>query len=304
MARTAAFGDFFDRLEDHYIFYSLRRGIRVFLDDEVTLASLVIFLLLIFLAAVGPMLTPYDYAERQTTEGGELKRLESPSTDHWLGTTATGYDVFSRLIYGAQPTLVTGFLGGALVVAIGLTIGVTAGYVGGTVEEVLMRFTDMAYGVPLIPAAIVMVAYFGVGFWKSILIIGLLLWRGNARVFRSQVLQIKERPYVKSAEALGASRRHIAFKHLLPNMGGMIVLFFALGTGITILVSASLSFLGMMNPYIPSWGIMLRNAYGSGLMTDAWWWAFPPGFMIALTVLTTFLIGRGYEQIQEANEGM
>ncbi len=304
MGSPSFVGEYLRGIGDHYLVYSLKRGFRVFTEDEVTLASLITFGFLVFLAAFGQHLTPYDYSDRHRGPDGELRRMEPPSSEHWLGTTETGYDVFSRLIYGAQPTLVTGFLGGALVVTIGLTIGVTAGYMGGIVDEFLMRFTDMAYGVPLIPAAIVMVAYFGVGFWKSIGIIAILLWRGNARVFRSQVLQIKERPYVKSAENLGASRRHIVLKHILPNMGGMIILFFALGTGITILLSASLSFLGMMDPYIPSWGIMLRNAYRSGFMTDAWWWAFPPGLMIALTVLTLFLIGRGYEQIQDANEGM
>ncbi|WP_336022773.1 ABC transporter permease [Halobellus salinisoli] len=294
-----------DRLENHYVIISIKGGLRVFLSERVTVVSLAILLGVIFVGVFGPMLTPYDYQTSHTDEDGELLRAEAPSADHLLGTNQQGQDVLSRLIYGARPTLITGFLGGTIILVTGLTIGVTAGYFGGLIESALMRFTDFVYGIPLIPTAIVIVAFFGIGFWKSILIIGGLLWRGNARVFRSQVLQIKERPYVRSAEALGGSSRYVIFKHILPNLGGMMVLFFALGIGVSILISASLSFLGVTSPFIPSWGVMLRNAYGSGLMTSAWWWALPPGFMISITVLTTFMLGRGYERVQKAkSEGV
>jgi len=294
---------FDEELEDfknHYYIQGIIDGTRVFLSDRATVISLAGFLSIILLGVFGPMITPYGYAEAQYAKNGQILRAAEPSAQYLLGTTEQGHDVLSRILHGARPTLVTGFLGGGIIVSIGLAIGVTAGYIGGAVESVLMRITDFAYGVPLIPTAIVLVSYFGVGFWRSIIIIGILLWRGNARVFRSQVLQIKQRSYVQSAEAMGGNRRHIVFNHILPNMGGMIVLFFALGTGVTILISASLSFLGFMSPYTPSWGIMLRNAYQSGLMTDIWWWTIPPGIMIALTVLTTFMIGRGYERVQQS----
>ncbi|WP_247004151.1 ABC transporter permease [Halosolutus gelatinilyticus] len=219
--------------------------------------------------------------------------------EHPLGTTASGEDVLSRLIYGASSTLLTGIVGGLIIVSVGLTIGTLSGYYGGKVDSLLMRATDFAYGIPIIPTAIVLVAYFGMGFWSSVLIIGLLLWRGNARVFRSQVLQIKEREHIKAAKMLGASDWYVITRHILPNMMGMVVLFLALGTGITILISAGLAFLGFMDPYIPSWGVMLRNAYSSGNMTEAWWWAIPPGAMISLTVLAVFLLGRSYERVNE-----
>lgn len=286
-------------LSDHYIINSIKGGLRVFLSERVTVISLFLLLSIGFLGVFGPMITPYDYDRIHSSDDGGLARLEPPSADHLLGTNQKGQDVLSRLIYGARPTLITGFLGGTIILVTGLTVGVTAGYFGGHIDGALMRFTDFIYGIPLIPTAIVIVAFFGIGFWQSILIIGGLLWRGNARVFRSQVLQIKERPYVKSAEALGGSNTYVIFKHILPNLGGMMVLFFALGTGVSILVSASLAFLGATSPFIPSWGVILRNAYGSGLMTQAWWWALPPGLMISLTVLSTFMLGRGYERVQQ-----
>jgi len=262
---------------------------------------LVVFCILVFFAIFGPTLAPYEYDEVQRSADGQILLTQPPSADHWLGTNARGYDVLSRLVYGAQPTLLTGFLGGAIIVGLGLLVGVSAGYFGGRTDSVLMRLTDFAYGIPLIPAAIVIVAYFGIGFWTSILIIGMVLWRGNARVFRSQVLQIKEREHVKAAKMLGASDRYVIVRHILPNMGGMIVLFFALGTGLTILISAGLAFLGFMDPFIPSWGIMLRTAYGSGQVADAWWWTLPSGLAISISVLTVFMLGRGYERVSQTD---
>lgn len=290
------------QLRQHYLVESLRSGLRAFFADGITRFFFAVFVVLLLLALFGPMLTPHDYNEYQRDADGELERLAPPSSSNLLGTTDRGYDVFSRLVFGARATLLTGFVGGSIIVSIGLTIGTVSGYIGGRVDEGLMRFTDFIYGVPLIPTAIVFVAYFGMGFWQTIILIGALLWRGNARVFRSQVLQIKEREYVKAAEIVGGSNRHIVGKHILPNMGGMIVLFFALGTGATILIDASLAFLGMTSPFIPSWGIMLQNVYNSGAMTDAWWWTIPPGFMIGLTVLTIIMLGRGYERMTERSE--
>ena len=285
------------RVRNHFLFENIREGLRLFLSDRLTAVFLGVLVVLVFLAAFGPALAPYEYDTVQRSESGEMLRLEQPSADHLLGTTNRGHDVLSRVLYGAQPTLMTGFLGGLIIVSIGLIIGVTAGYFGGRVDSLLMRITDFAYGVPLIPTAIVVVAYFGIGFWSSILIIGFLLWRGNARVFRSQVLQIRERPFILSAKATGASTPRIIVKHILPNVAPMAIMFFALGIGYSILLQAGLSFIGVSNPLVPSWGIMIRNAYSSGQMTTAWWWSIPPGVMISLTVLSTIMFGRRYEEI-------
>jgi peptide/nickel transport system permease protein len=164
-----------------------------------------------------------------------------------------------------------------------------------------MRITDFAYGIPILPFAIVLAAIIGIGFWTVILIIGFLLWRASARVLRAEVLQLKTKPYIQSAEALGASDISIIFRHIVPNVAGMAILFFSLGIGYAILFQASLAFLGISNPFIPTWGVMIRNAYTSGALGDAWWWSLPPGIMISLTVLSTFLIGRGYETINQSN---
>ncbi|WP_228546117.1 ABC transporter permease [Halegenticoccus tardaugens] len=185
---------------------------------------------------------------------------------------------------------------------LGLSIGVTAGYVGGRTESLLMRFVDFMYGIPFIPFAIVLITFFGAGFYTTIAIIGLVLWRFIARVIRSQVLQIKQRPYIMAAKASGASTPWIIRKHILPNIANMAALFFAMGVGLAILEQAGLSFIGVTDPFTPTWGIMIRNAHQSGRIAEAWWWSFPPGIMISLTVLSLYLLGRGYESVTGEDE--
>jgi peptide/nickel transport system permease protein len=164
-----------------------------------------------------------------------------------------------------------------------------------------MRITDFVYGVPVIPTSVVIIAIFGIGFYSSIFVLGLLLWRSSARVLRSQVLQIKNYPFVQAARATGASTPRIVFENILPNVAAMAVFFFAWGIGYTILVQASLAFLGVSNPFVPGWGIMIRNVYNTGYIVDAWWWSLPPGFLIAFTVLSTFMVGRRFEDISGAS---
>jgi peptide/nickel transport system permease protein len=162
--------------------------------------------------------------------------------------------------------------------------------------------TDMIYGIPLLPFALVLAALFGMGYLESIFVIGIILWRGSARVIRSQVLQIRERPFILSAKATGASNPYIIIRHILPNVAPMAVLFFALTTGATIILIAGLSFLGAANPYIPSWGVMVRNAFNSGTVGTKPWWALPPGLGISITVLSLYMFGRGYEKVASADE--
>jgi len=288
---------FVTKLRSHYFIRTFIGGLNKMLDDSATKGYFIVLVIIFSLGIIGPWLAPYPIQEVQYDEQGSVERLSEPSLDHPLGTTDRGYDVLSRILVGARATVLAGLLGGSLIIGIGLTIGVTAGYVGGQVEEVLMRFTDFAYSVPLIPFAIVIIAFFGVGFIESVVVIGLLLWRGSARVLRSQVLQIRERPYILAARATGASTPRIIFKYILPNTAPMAVFFFAMGIGYTILIQAGLAFIGVSDPFVPSWGVMVRNAYSSGYLDVAWWWSLPAGFLISLTVLSSFMFGRGIETV-------
>ncbi len=291
-----------DALTSNHIVRNFVGGLRLMLNDRTTAVYFWILVGIAVLGLVGPAIAPYDIEETQyDDETGEVLSAAPPSLDHPLGTTFAGYDVLSRLLVGARPTVITGVLGGGLILTIGTTIGITAGYVGGRTETVLMRFTDFAYGVPLIPFGIVMITFLGVGFISSILVIGLILWRGGARVIRAQTLQIKQYPFVKVARATGASRRRIIIKHILPNVAPMAIFFLALGVGYAIMLQASLTFLGVASPFTPSWGVMIRNAFNSGYMSEAWWWSLTPGLLIGITVLSTFMFGRGYEDLITAD---
>jgi len=260
--------------------------------------------LLLILAVIGPEITPYEYDAIMRASDGSFIRSAPPSAAHPLGTTDGGHDVLSRIIYGARPTVLTGLLGGGIIISIGGTVGVISGYYGGRVGDILMRITDFMFGVPLIPFAIVVIAILGSGFYMAVLVIGIILWRSSARVIRSQVLQIKEREYILSARASGASDLRIIGKHILPNIAPMVVLLLSLGIGYAILAQASLAFIGVVNPFVPSWGVILRNAYQSGVMASAWWWSITPGVLISLTVLSTFMIGRKIVNQQGANSMM
>jgi peptide/nickel transport system permease protein len=290
------------RLREGYLGRNVRGGLKIMLSGRVTRYSLFFLLFVILLGIVGPSLAPYEAGERISGPDG-LKIAEPPSLEHPLGTTDRAADVLSRLLIGARPTVIAGLLGGTLIIGIGTFVGLTAGYMGGRVDDILMRITDFIYGVPLLPFAIVLVGLLGVGFYQSVLVIGLILWRGAARVIRAQTLQLKEREFIMTAKASGASTVRIVTTHILPNVAPMAVLFFAIGVGYTIIIQAGLAFLGVASPFVPSWGVMIRNAHSSGRMISAWWWAVGPGLMLGLTVASTFLFGRGYEKVSEGVGG-
>ena len=292
------------RVRNHYMVSNFLGGLRKMLNDRTTAFYFTLLIFIMLLGLFGPMLAPHGIEETHRDDDGSILRAEPPSAEHPLGTTFAGYDVLSRLLVGAQPTVLTGIIGGGMILTIGTTIGITAGYVGGRTETVLMRFTDFVYGVPLIPFGIVLITFLGVGFLSSVVVIGLILWRGAARVIRAQTLQVKEYPFVKVSKATGASTPRIIFKHILPNVAPMAIFFLALGVGLAIIIQASLTFLGVADPFVPSWGVMIRNAFDSGYMSTAWWWSIVPGLLIGITVLSTFMFGRGYEDlISEDGEG-
>lgn len=282
--------------EQNYVVRQIRGGFKVVTSDPVTLIAFLYLVLILFVAVAGPVLAPYGASERIRSDDGRTLIGAPPSSDHLLGTTGRGYDVLSRLLIGTGPTLFAGLMGGVMIIIIGTSIGITAGYKGGWVDDVLMRLTDIVYSVPLLPLAIVMVSLIGIGYFSSIFIIGLILWRSVARVIRSQVLQIKEKPFILAAQATGISTPRIMIRHILPNVAPMAILYFAIGIGFTIILQSSLAFLGLVDPFRPSWGTMLQNVYNSGEFTTKWWWSVPPGILLGLTVTATLLFGRGYEK--------
>ncbi|THE65064.1 ABC transporter permease [Salinadaptatus halalkaliphilus] len=248
------------------------------------------------MAVTAPFIAPYEPNERQYADDGSWKTMESPSAEHPLGTTDDGYDVLSQLIWGSQIAMFVGYLGAFMVAVIGTGAGVVAGYYGGLVDEGVMRFVDILYGLPFIPFVIVIATIFGASVWNVIFGIALLYWLTTARVVRSEVLSIKERPYIEAAKAAGASNLRIMRVHIVPNVLPLSALYAAIAVGYSITAQASIAFLGFSDPTVPSWGVMLQRVFNQqGL--DAWWWFLPPGISITLVVLGAYLAGRGYDEI-------
>lgn len=270
--------------------------LRTFWRSKMAVAGVTILLFYTFVAAFAPVIAPYPPNERMYEEDGSWKSLESPDTENLLGTTDGGHDVFSNLIWGSRIAMFVGYLGAFMVACIGTGYGLLAGYYGGWIDEGMMRLVDVLYGLPFIPFVVVIATIFGNSVWNIILGIMLIYWLTTARVIRSEVLSIKERPYIEAAEAAGASDRRIMLVHILPNVIPLTVLYAAIAVGYSIVAEASISFLGFGDPTIASWGVMLQRVLVQQAL-EAWWWVLPPGISITLVVLGAYLAGRGYEEI-------
>ncbi|MDG5820234.1 ABC transporter permease [Natronococcus sp. A-GB7] len=269
----------------------------VFRDDRMGQAGLAILLVFALTGLFAPLVVPHEPTEINRGDDGTTLRLDAPSAEHPLGTTNMGRDVLSQLMVGARVSLIVGFLAAFMAVTIGVNVGLISGYYGGWVDDLLMRITDIAYGLPFLPFVIVLVFLMGPSLLSIIIVIALLLWRSTARVIRSQVLSHKQRPYVESAQAVGASNLRIMYRHILPNVLPLAFLYGAFSVAWAVIAEASIAFLGFGDPAMMSWGQMLFEAYTADAIRFAWWWVVPPGVSIMIMVMSVFFIGRTLERV-------
>ena len=255
-------------------------------------AGLAMILGLIIMALFAGQLAPYDPVERVG------RPFEKPSAAHWLGTNDIGQDILSELIYGARVSLSIGVVASLVAMLIGTTVGLLAGYYPRALGQVLMRGVDIILILPFLPLLILLAAYLGRSLFNTIIVIGLLIWAGTARIIRAQVLTIAQQDYVLAARTIGASDFHIITQHILPQVLLLAIGQFVQATSGAILLEASLSFLGLGDPLQKSWGAVLYWAQVRGVfLTPAWqWWVLPPGVLISLAVLGFALIGFALEQ--------
>ncbi len=216
-----------------------------------------------------------------------------------FGTDAEGYDIFTQVVYGARLSLIVGMFATAISIGLGLVIGLMAGYLGRIVDEVLMRTTDMLLVIPQLPLLIVLIATIGPSLFYIILFLGFFGWMGFARVIRSQVLSLRERPFIEAAKAAGAGPGYITVRHVFPNIVSLTYVSLALSVPAAIVGEAALSFLGLGDPNTTTWGQMLGRANEAGINTAnlAWWWIIPPGLAIALLSLSFVLLGYSLDEI-------
>ncbi|RLI49191.1 MAG: hypothetical protein DRO73_07070 [Candidatus Thorarchaeota archaeon] len=215
-----------------------------------------------------------------------------------MGTTDKGGDAWSQLVYGSRISLIIGLLATALSTAVGVIVGMVAGYFGGKTDEILMRVVDFLLVIPGLPLMMVLAAFLGPTIQNIIVVIAILGWTGTSRLIRSQVLAEKNKAYVESARAIGASDTYIIFRHILPNVTPILFANITLGVVGAILSEAGLSFLGLTDPSEPSWGRMLADARASGGFSNgAWWVVVFPGMMITALSLAFTFVGHTLDQV-------
>ena len=213
-----------------------------------------------------------------------------------LGTDAGGNDLLSRDIIGATSSMIVGLTAAALGVGLGLIIGLIAGLLGGLMDEFLMRLTDVFLTIPFLPLAFILVVILTPSELTIVMIIAFFSWMGFARVIRSQVLSLRERPFIEAARAAGAGNGRILSKHLFPNLVGLTYVNLALSVPGAIITYAALSFLGLGDPTVISWGSILSENFALSAETS-WWWVIPPGLAIAFVSLSFVLLGYALDEM-------
>ncbi|MGO4670821.1 nickel transporter permease [Bosea sp. 2YAB26] len=265
-----------------------------FRRNPAAVIGLTIVLLLLLAAAFAPLLAPYDPLAQALD-----KRLLPPSATNWFGTDSLGRDIFSRVVYGSRVTLVIVLLVVITVGPIGLLIGAAAGYLGGWVDRVLMRITDVFLAFPRLVLALAFVAALGPGLENAVIAIAFTAWPPYARVARAETLIIRNQDYISAVRLQGASQWRIVLRHVVPMCLPSLIVRSTLDMAGIILTAAGLGFLGLgAQPPIPEWGAMISA--GREQIFDQWWVATFPGLAICVVALGFNLLGDGLRDVMDA----
>lgn len=267
-----------------------------FFQNKMAVLGLIVIILFVILSVFAPLFTKLD--PNQT----DLLNIRGcPNAEHILGTDDLGRDIFTRLLYGGRISIAVGVISMALQLAIGVTVGTLAGYFGGILDKIVMRIVDVIMCFPFFVIAIALASVLGGSMTNLVLIIGMLMWPGIARIVRSQVLVIKENEFIMGARALGLSWLEIIFSHVLPNIVSSVLVASTLSVASGILMEATLSFLGLgVNPPDPSWGNMLVAAQSMSVLKNQWWMWIPAGTAVVLMVLAVNFFGDGLRDALDA----
>ena len=258
-----------------------------FVRNRLALSGSVVVLLLFVVSMAAPVIAPYDPSDIDVKQ-----ILMEPTSSHLLGTDQLGRDVLSRMIWGSRISLKVGFVAVGIATVIGILFGAVSGYYGGWIDGIMMRFVDIMLCFPSFFLILAVIAFLEPSIWNIMVVIGITGWMGIARLVRAEFLSLREREFVISARALGASDMRIIFRHILPNSMAPILVSATLGVAGAILTESALSFLGIgVQPPTPSWGNILTA--GKDNIEIAWWLSLYPGLAILITVLGYNLLGEG-----------
>jgi peptide/nickel transport system permease protein len=258
-----------------------------FRKHKLALVAAVVLLVLVALVVLAPWIAPYEFDAIDPLHG-----RQPPTPQHWLGTDDLGRDLYTRLLYGGRISMAIGIFSALVGTSVGTLMGSMAGYYGKTIDNVIMRATDVAFSIPSLPLLIILSAYAKSAIPVMILVIGLLSWMSTARIVRGTVLSVRERDFTTAARAIGVRDARIILRHILPNALAPIIVGATLGVGGAIIAESSLSFLGLgVQIPTPSWGNMLQDAQTT--MSSKPWLTIFPGMAILITVLGINFLGDG-----------
>jgi peptide/nickel transport system permease protein len=219
-----------------------------------------------------------------------------PSIQHWLGCDDGGFDMVSLLMVGGRISMIVGFAATLVAMIIGGGVGILSGYFGGWVDGSLMRVTDYLLVIPDLVFMMVIADLWGASLFHVIIVIGILEWTTTARIIRAQVMSVRERVYVKRARGMGAGNFRIVWRHILPQVGPLLIANTVLTIAIAIYLETALAFLGLEDPTAVTWGTILENAFQrTAISSGAWWAIVPAGFAIAAVIVGCFLFGQAVE---------
>jgi len=262
-----------------------------FRRNPIAMAGLVIIALLVLVAVFAPLITATSGLEPQLQD-----RLQPASAEHWFGTDGLGRDIFDRIVWGSRITLYIVGLVGVIVVPVGLLVGTLAGYVGGAVDNVLMRITDIFLAFPRLILALALVAALGPGLENAVLAIALTTWSPYARIARAEALTIRNSEFIMAAKVQGASTGGILVRHVMPLCISSVIVRLTLDMAGIILTAAGLGFLGLgAQPPTPEWGAMIST--GRQFLLDQWWVPTVPGIAIFVVSLGFNLLGDGLRDV-------
>ncbi len=260
---------------------------RRLVSNPLAIAGVLIVATIAGLTLLAPWIAPYG---PHVTNVDRV--LEPPSWRHWMGTDRLGRDVFTRVLYGAQISLLVGFVAVGIATLIGTSLGSLAGYYRGWVDSVIMRLVDVMLAIPAFFLVLAVIAFLEPNIINVMVVIGLTSWPGVTRLVRGELLSLREREFVLAARALGASDIRLIGAHLLPNGFAPVLVAAVLGVAEAILIESALSFLGLgVQPPFASWGNILTE--GKDYIEFAWWLSLFPGLAIWVTVLGFNLFGEG-----------
>jgi oligopeptide transport system permease protein len=260
-----------------------------FMRNKAAVVSVILLSLIVMACLFGPLLLPHAY---DSTDWDAMSQPPSFKNWHLFGTDESGRDLLVRCLVGGRISLMVGLLGTLSTATVGILWGATAGFIGGRTDSVMMRIVDLMYAIPYILIAILLITILGREFYLVVLVITTFSWMSMARIVRGQTLSLRSREYVEAARAIGVSTRAIIFRHIIPNLLGVVVIYTTILVPTIIIMESILSFLGLgIQEPMTSWGVLIHD--GAKLMETSPWMLLCPAILLSVTLYSLNFIGDG-----------